>query len=245
MAAKKKSSKSPLDQIKGDVSKGMTPQEAWNKAVESGAIRPTNEKPVEAISKPGEAKPTGGTMKTLNLPKPKARLTVLDERPSIFSPSQVLRALSNATRGMQGSSKIEPMRTGDVAALAAGVVAGKAIPVARALGSRAASAITSESVAARGPQIASKVIKNPVGKVVEVTKGGITGQMNNVGRVAANVVKNPANVAAGQRGAAIGRAVSRGVAARNVAGGAATYLAGKSAGAAQAENKKKSGTKKK
>lgn len=235
--AKKKESKSPVDQIKSDVSKGLTPQEAWEKAVKSGAIRPSKEVPVESFSKPGEAKPTGGTLKTTNIPKPEARLTVLDERPSIFSPTQLARAVSNATRGMQGSSVITPPRTGDVAALALGVVAGKAIPAARAVGGRLASGISAESVASRGPQIASKVIKNPVGRVVEVTKGGITGQMTNVGKVAANVVKNPANVAAGQRGAVVRQAVNVGRQARNVVGGAAAYVAGQSAGKSQQENK--------
>jgi hypothetical protein len=89
------------------------------------------------------------------------------------------------------------------------------------------------------------VIRNPVGKVVEVTKGGITGQMNNVGRVAANVVKNPARIAAGERTNVMRQATNVGRAGRNVARGAATYIAGQSAGSSQAENKKKTGTKKK
>jgi hypothetical protein len=245
MAAKKKSSKSPVDQIKSDIKKGMSPKDAWDKAVKSGAIRPTSEKPVEALSNVGQAKPTGGTLKTTSLPKPKARLTVMDERPSIFSPSQVGRMISNATRGMQGASRIEPMRKGDVAALATAAVGGAVFGAARAVGARTAGQITAKSVASRGPQIASKVIRNPVGKVVEVTKGGITGQMNNVGRVAANVVKNPARIAAGERTNVMRQATNVGRAGRNVARGAATYIAGQSAGSSQAENKKKTGTKKK
>lgn len=52
MAAKKKSSA----------------QDQWDAAVKAGAIRPTSAQSVEAFSKPGQAKPTGGVVKTMAIP---------------------------------------------------------------------------------------------------------------------------------------------------------------------------------
>ena len=196
----------------------------------------SNVKPTEAVTAKGQK--ATGLAKSDNANRfksqAKTRVTRMDEKPSIFSPSQVARAVSNATRGMQGASKITPPRKADVAALALGVAASKAVRVSQTIGKSAASNITAKNVA---PEVVKKVIKNPINKTVNVTKSGVTGQMNNVTKVTGEVMKNPSRVAAGLRQEAVKRTVRTGVAVRNALAGSALYTAGKSAGASTQMNK--------
>lgn len=193
----------------------------------------------EALTRPGQKAsglaPSRRDGKGL-MPETKTRLTVMDEKPSIFSPSQVGRAISNATRGMQGGSVIEPARKMDVLGVALGMGAAMVPGRALAMGRARAAEIVAKDIP---PRIANKVISNPIGKVVDVTKGGITGQMSNVNRVAASVVKNPTNVAAGEKSKMIASFVKRGRQAQTVLGGGALYSAGTSQGASNQANKRR------
>jgi hypothetical protein len=193
----------------------------------------------EAFTAPGQ-KPSGLAPSRRDgkglMPETKTRLTVMDQKPSIFSPSQVGRAISNATRGMQGASVIQPPRKMDVLGVALGAAAVAAPRTAYTAGRAAASKLTAKDFPAR---VANKVIQNPIGKVVDVTKGGITGQMSNVSRVSANVQKNPMNVLSGEKSKMISSFVKKGQTAQKVLGGGAAYSGGTSAGAANQANKRR------